>query len=353
MPPASVSPTHFAAGLTVLWLLGLGGIVGSFLNVVVFRTPRGQSLVQPGSRCPHCGHPIRWYDNVPVVSWLILGGRCRDCQGPISARYPAVEGLCALMFLGLGLLELGPDGFSRLLHALGSVGSSAGPADLAPHTASAAEPVLPACLRLVCHLTLLCTLLAHLLIRWDGHHRTSGLFFVPAAALGLLAGSWPGVRLVGPWPAATGGFAGLAGGLAGLLVGGVCDDLWRRYAPRLLHARGSRPACGASDRSGRGWSEAKPREAAPSQVPRAESGVRGTRLDVCSAGSWIRLSALGAIGSVLGWQAAGLMALAGMAGQLAARPLRVRFAARVPVAELVWLAGSALWIVFWVVAHAQ
>jgi leader peptidase (prepilin peptidase)/N-methyltransferase len=69
----------------------LGLVIGSFLNVVAWRVPRGESVVRPASACPRCGHPIRSRDNVPVLSWLLLRGRCRDCAAPISWRYPAVE----------------------------------------------------------------------------------------------------------------------------------------------------------------------------------------------------------------------------------------------------------------------
>jgi leader peptidase (prepilin peptidase)/N-methyltransferase len=75
-----------------------GLLAGSFFNVVIARLPRHESLMRPRSRCPHCGHPVRPYDNVPVVSWLILRGRCRDCGEPISARYPLVELLTAALF---------------------------------------------------------------------------------------------------------------------------------------------------------------------------------------------------------------------------------------------------------------
>jgi leader peptidase (prepilin peptidase) / N-methyltransferase len=76
----------------------VGGLIaGSFLNVVIARLPDGQSLVRPRSRCPHCGAAVRPYDNVPVLSWLILRGRCRDCGEPISARYPLVEALTAVL----------------------------------------------------------------------------------------------------------------------------------------------------------------------------------------------------------------------------------------------------------------
>jgi leader peptidase (prepilin peptidase)/N-methyltransferase len=72
--------------------LGAFGLIfGSFANVLIWRVPRGESIVSPGSRCPSCGHDIRWYDNVPVLSWLLLRGRCRDCGEPIAWRYPAVE----------------------------------------------------------------------------------------------------------------------------------------------------------------------------------------------------------------------------------------------------------------------
>ncbi len=69
----------------------IGLVVGSFLNVVIHRVPRGQSIVRPGSRCPACGTPIRWYHNIPVLSWIVLLGRCRACGAPIPVRYPAVE----------------------------------------------------------------------------------------------------------------------------------------------------------------------------------------------------------------------------------------------------------------------
>lgn len=84
-----------AASAAVAGLLGL--LVGSFLNVVAYRLPRGESLAHPGSRCPGCGVGVRPYDNVPVFSWLLLRGRCRACRAPISARYPVVEGLTAAL----------------------------------------------------------------------------------------------------------------------------------------------------------------------------------------------------------------------------------------------------------------
>jgi leader peptidase (prepilin peptidase)/N-methyltransferase len=81
---------------------GLGGLMlGSFLNVVAFRLPRGESLVRPGSHCPSCGAAVRPYDNVPVLSWLWLRGRCRGCGERISPRYPVVEAITAVLFVAV------------------------------------------------------------------------------------------------------------------------------------------------------------------------------------------------------------------------------------------------------------
>jgi leader peptidase (prepilin peptidase) / N-methyltransferase len=90
-----------------VWVFFVGTCVGSFLNVVIYRLPAGLSLVRPGSRCPRCETPIRFYDNIPILSWLILRGRCRSCQAPIAVRYPLVELLTGLLawftFLKFGL----------------------------------------------------------------------------------------------------------------------------------------------------------------------------------------------------------------------------------------------------------
>jgi len=90
-------------------LVGLfGTVIGSFLNVVVHRVPLGRSVVAPASACPGCGSRIRPYDNIPVVSWLVLRGRCRDCTAPISVRYPAVE-LATGVFFALVVLRFLPE----------------------------------------------------------------------------------------------------------------------------------------------------------------------------------------------------------------------------------------------------
>ncbi|MFC0680720.1 prepilin peptidase [Lysobacter korlensis] len=85
-----------------------GALIGSFLNVVIARVPEGRSIVRPASACGACGHEIRWYDNVPVLSWLLLRARCRDCGAPISARYPLVEIGTALFFALVTFVFLEP-----------------------------------------------------------------------------------------------------------------------------------------------------------------------------------------------------------------------------------------------------
>ncbi|MFN9646525.1 MAG: prepilin peptidase [Cyanobacteriota bacterium] len=82
-------------GLIAVLAAVIGACVGSFLNVVAWRLPREESLLWPGSHCPRCGTGLTWFENVPVLSWMVLGGRCRHCRAPISRRYPLGELLCA------------------------------------------------------------------------------------------------------------------------------------------------------------------------------------------------------------------------------------------------------------------
>ena len=83
----------------------LGAIIGSFLNVVIHRLPREESITLPSSACPSCGAAIRAYDNIPILSFMILGGRCRSCRAPISIRYPVVESITALLFVLMTLRD--------------------------------------------------------------------------------------------------------------------------------------------------------------------------------------------------------------------------------------------------------
>jgi len=100
MPAADTLFTPFQGpwGIAVAGILG--ALLGSFLNVCVYRLPRNESIVTPRSRCPRCGKPIAWYDNVPVFSWLVLRARCRHCRAPISVQYPLVELAVAVIWAG-------------------------------------------------------------------------------------------------------------------------------------------------------------------------------------------------------------------------------------------------------------
>ncbi|CAN5561787.1 MAG: prepilin peptidase [Pyrinomonadaceae bacterium] len=91
--------TGLPEAISYAFVFLFGSIVGSFLNVVIHRVPNEQSIVFPNSACPNCKMPIKAYDNIPIFSWIILWGKCRGCKAPISARYPAVELLTALLFV--------------------------------------------------------------------------------------------------------------------------------------------------------------------------------------------------------------------------------------------------------------
>ncbi|WP_428304603.1 prepilin peptidase [Lacipirellula sp.] len=113
--------------VTALWLGFVGACIGSFLNVVAYRMPRGMSVVWKPSHCPKCGHDIRARDNLPVLGWLLLRGRCRDCGEPIAPRYAIVEGFVGIAFFGLAYIELFsgaanlPDALADPVGALDSV----------------------------------------------------------------------------------------------------------------------------------------------------------------------------------------------------------------------------------------
>jgi len=195
MPPLDITAAS-ATCLIGAWLFAMGGSIGSFLNVVVYRLPAGMSLVQPGSHCPACKHPIRWFDNVPIFGWLMLRGRCRDCGVRISARYPIVEALTASIFLLVGSYE-----------CLG------GGVNLPVRSAESFYTLWELFGIYAYHLLLLCTLLAAGLMEFDGHRPPKRLF-VPAILVGLVGPMiWTHLH-----PVPADGMAGLAAGLA---IGGL------------------------------------------------------------------------------------------------------------------------------------
>lgn len=134
---ASDDPVAVAAYFVILG--GVGLIIGSFLNVAIHRVPLGQSIVRPPSACPFCATPIAARDNIPVVSWLLLRGRCRACDAPISRRYPLVESLTAVVWMAIGWRALAADDGSwidpllPLLLVLGSAGVALAMIDLDHH----------------------------------------------------------------------------------------------------------------------------------------------------------------------------------------------------------------------------
>ena len=223
--PLAALPLETFHWLLAVWLFALGGAFGSFLNVVIYRLPAGMSLLRPGSHCPACKRPIRWFDNVPILGWLILRGRCRDCRAKISARYPTVEAITAGLFLLLALAESLWNGANlpRPVERLSL-----------PYATYAY------------HLLLLCTLLAAVMIEADGwwiflDGWTAGLLDgLSGLAAGLLLG-WLAAQLCEPerkpgmvlGPACVGLFLGWQA-LVVLMVVTVAIHLLISAAGRLL-----------------------------------------------------------------------------------------------------------------------
>lgn len=147
------------------WVAGVGALAGSFLNVVIYRVPARRSIVFPGSRCGFCESPVRWHDNVPVLSWVLLAGRCRSCGIGISARYPFVEALVAALAVllvarhGLGLFPVVYGAFIAALVAVTFIDADhriipdeiskpgvvfgLATAFVFPHVATSSDPLLP------------------------------------------------------------------------------------------------------------------------------------------------------------------------------------------------------------------
>jgi len=95
--------------LLIVWLATVGACIGSFLNVIIYRVPRSESIVSPPSHCPKCNHRIRSYDNLPIFGWFLLGGKCRDCKMPISFRYPLIETLSCIIVATFAALMMSAD----------------------------------------------------------------------------------------------------------------------------------------------------------------------------------------------------------------------------------------------------
>jgi leader peptidase (prepilin peptidase)/N-methyltransferase len=164
--------------VTALWLGFIGACIGSFLNVVAYRMPLGLSVVWKPSHCPKCGHDIRPRDNLPVLGWLILRGRCRDCGEPISPRYAIVEAAMGAAFFVLAYVEL----FS------GAANLPAALADPAGALHSVVFPNWELIILYGYHATLLSLLMAMGLVDQDRQRIPRGfLFFAAAVVCGFLS----------------------------------------------------------------------------------------------------------------------------------------------------------------------
>ena len=237
-----------------------GLIIGSFLNVVAYRLPRGESIVKPRSRCTTCGEEVRSYDNVPLVSWLALRGRCRHCGDSISARYPALELVTGLVFAAVVLVRGADRGllldlpFAAMLIAVASI-------DLehrtVPNRILAPLAVWAVAAGVVVDLhamperliaggaaftALLLTALAYPAGMGMGDVKLAGVMglylgvsVAPALLLAFLLGSLVGVAIIVRHGAAAGRKKGVpfapfmaVGGLVGLLTGPELIDLYTR-----------------------------------------------------------------------------------------------------------------------------
>jgi leader peptidase (prepilin peptidase)/N-methyltransferase len=177
------------------WMFVIGSVIGSFLNVVIYRLPRGMSLLHPGSSCPQCGHLIRWFDNVPILGWLWLRGRCRDCKAKISVRYPLVEAATAIIFVALAYTDVIAPYSAALQKA--QLAAEAEPAQ--PRAALADEvarsvPSDRLSATYAYHLVLLSALLAAALIDFDGQKLPRRLITWPSGVGILWAVYWPAVQ---------------------------------------------------------------------------------------------------------------------------------------------------------------
>jgi leader peptidase (prepilin peptidase)/N-methyltransferase len=216
--PSWISPFPWAEAAVLAIGFVWGAMLGSFVNVVVHRLPRGLSVVHGRSRCPRCGAAVRPRDNVPVLGWLLLGGRCRDCAEPISARYPLVEAGCGLIVAAVAAVDLVHGGIDRMLLR----------GDWLPWV------------RFACHGLALVTLVAWTLIAAAGSRVPKTAAVIAVAVAGLAAVAVPAVQPVGVlpaggvWPADQPRLAALVAWLAGTTAGWIGSRCGRSPAAAAL-----------------------------------------------------------------------------------------------------------------------
>ncbi len=202
--------------LTALWLGFTGACIGSFLNVVAYRMPRGMSVVWKPSHCPHCSHPIRARDNVPVLGWLLLGGKCRDCGGPISPRYAVVEAVMGAVFFVLAYVELFSGGANL---PGGAITEFCGAVEIVWN------PKWEVIGAYLSHCLLISLLMCVVLCNRDGEALPKSLMMFGFVTAGILAAAFPRLHLTMLTPDTVPGAIGdcalgaLAGGTLGSLAG--------------------------------------------------------------------------------------------------------------------------------------
>lgn len=205
--------------VVVLFFVALGGNIGSFLNVVAHRLPRGESIVFGGSRCPACGAAIRARDNIPVLGWLLLGGHCRDCNAPIAIRYPLVEAASATLVGIVASVEVLSGGANLPTHS-GRWNAGRRGIDLLLF-----DPdwlLLGICLL---HCAMLLTLLAWAIVEHDGQTVPRRWFQATLLLVVVAVIIWPSVQPVGlvpqvpEWFAAMDWRRGLVVSAAGIAAG--------------------------------------------------------------------------------------------------------------------------------------
>jgi leader peptidase (prepilin peptidase) / N-methyltransferase len=229
-------PMVAAGFLIATWIFVFWSLIGSFLNVVIYRLPLGESVVHGGSRCPRCQSAIKWHDNLPVIGWLNLRGRCRSCELPIAARYPIVESICAGLGTAVSFRELLSGGANLpgrvpdLLHG--------GVLRLFPS-------LVPDLVGLsLYHCGTLCVLLVWGLIAWDGRRVPGRNILAVLGVAAALPVVFPSLHPLG----LTGGpgttedawlMQGLAVSVAGGVAGLLCGLFLQWLLGRLLHGDAS------------------------------------------------------------------------------------------------------------------
>jgi leader peptidase (prepilin peptidase) / N-methyltransferase len=169
--------------ILAFWVFAVGSAIGSFLNVVIYRMPRGMSLSKPASHCPKCNHAIRWYHNLPIAGWLLLRGKCHDCEAAISPRYPLVELAVAVLFVAIAWFDV----YRPTIEAAFDTRIQSIPFE---------TQLGVRLLAMFAHVWVGCTAIAALLIAWDGQ-RIPWRLIIAAVVVGAAAA--PFLEIVALW----------------------------------------------------------------------------------------------------------------------------------------------------------